>query len=79
MIDVGRKRRTYYIDQDISLILDKMAIKTGRDKSVLVCDAIRLTYSGVSQLTDEETKERERIATLIVNFFNSSCIKNHYK
>jgi len=60
-----RSRKAYYLDDDAYNILWKMSKRTGKDMSVLVNDAIILTYSKVSQLSEEEAKELERLAMSI--------------
>jgi len=69
---VERSRKTYYLDDDAYNILYKMSKRTGKDMSVLVNDAIRLTYTKVSQLTEEEAKELERLARAISSIFSSN-------
>jgi len=64
-----RSRKTYYMDDDTYNMLFKMHLRTGKDMSVLLNDAIRSTYQKVSQLSEEESKELERLARAISSFF----------
>lgn len=40
----GQAHRSYYIDKDVALILDLMWLKTGKNKSLLINEAVRAAY-----------------------------------
>jgi len=69
-----RSRKTYYLDEDTYNMLWKMSRRTGKDMSVLLNDAIRVTYGRISQLSDDEAHELERLARAFSSFFPSNHI-----
>ena len=73
-IGIERSRKAYYLDDEAYTILWKMHKKTGKEMSVLVNDAIKLTYTKISQLSEEETKDLERLARMIYSFFPANLL-----
>ena len=67
-MNIERSRKTYYLDNDSYNMLFKMHVRTGKEMSTLLNDAIRLTYGKVSQLSEEEAKELERLARVFSYF-----------
>lgn len=69
-----RTRKTYYLDDDAYLILWKMHKRTKKDMSVLLNDAIRMTYSRASELSEEESQELERLVNTILSRFPANLL-----